>query len=171
MIITVVSGLLGRYITTNIPERASTAAVETLDIDRNLAKLRAFQPGVRVADVWYEAYQRRVGNFDRRLGKDAAPTFFTALLTLGFVIKDDVLRGHRIRQLGKQLQKTVHGKGGRKVRKEAMRLSHRLALLERRRVLLPRLEPLFNQWKAVHIPMAVVLTLIATVHIVIELRR
>ena len=36
-----------------------------------------------------------------------------------------------------------------------MKLSLRLALLERRRQLLPRLEPLFNQWKAAHIPMSV----------------
>ena len=50
-------------------------------------------------------------------------------------------------------------------------LSLRLALLERRRQLLPRLEPLFNQWKAAHIPMSVLLTIIATIHIAIELRR
>ncbi|HEX8952800.1 MAG TPA: 4Fe-4S dicluster domain-containing protein, partial [Polyangia bacterium] len=36
MIITVISGLLGRYLTTQIEERASTAAVEVLDIDRQL---------------------------------------------------------------------------------------------------------------------------------------
>jgi hypothetical protein len=36
---------------------------------------------------------------------------------------------------------------------------------------LPRLEPLFNQWKAVHIPMSVVMTVITTIHVVIELRR
>ena len=81
------------------------------------------------------------------------------------------MRGRRIRQLRSQLKKTVHGKGARKVRREAMKLSLQLALLERRRVLLPRLEPLFNQWKAAHIPMSVVLTIVATIHIVIELRR
>ncbi len=68
MIITVISGLLGRYLTTQIEERASTAAVEVLDIDRQLAKLRGTQPGVRAADVWYEAYRRRVTNFDNWLG-------------------------------------------------------------------------------------------------------
>jgi hypothetical protein len=171
MIITFLSGLLGRYLTTQLPERASTAAVETLDLDRKLAQLRGVQPGVRVADVWYEAYRRRVQNFEKRLGALESANFFGALRTLWFVFRDDVMRGHRLRQLKSQLGKTVHGKGGRKIRRQAMKLSHRLALLERRRVLLPRLEPLFNQWKAVHIPMAVVLTLIATVHIVIELRR
>ena len=172
MIITVISGLLGRYLTTQIEERASTAAVEVLDIDRHLAKLRGTQPGVRTADVWYEAYRRRVTNFDNWLGgKQQAPTFFGALWTFWWCVRDDIMRGRRIRQLSKQLKKTVHGKGARKVRKEAMKLSLRLALLERRRQLLPRLEPLFNQWKAAHIPMSVVLTIIATIHIVIELRR
>jgi len=172
MIITVISGLLGRYLTTQIEERASTAAVEVLDIDRQLAKLRGTQPGVRAADVWYEAYRRRVTNFDNWLGgKNGKPTFFGALWTFWWCVRDDIMRGRRIRQLKKQLKKTVHGRGARKVRREAMRLSLRLALLERRRQLLPRLEPLFNQWKAAHIPMSVVLTIIATIHIVIELRR
>jgi hypothetical protein len=172
MIITVISGLLGRYLTTQIEERASTAAMEVLDIDRQLAKLRGTQPGVRAADVWYEAYRRRVGNFDKRLGgKDGAPTFLGAVWTFLWCVKDDVMRGRLIRALRSQLKKTVHGRGARKVRGEAMRLSLQLALLERRRVLLPRLEPLFNQWKAAHIPMSVVLTIVATIHIVIELRR
>lgn len=172
MVITVVSGLLGRYLTTQIEERASTAAVEVLDLDRQLAKLRGVHPGVRAADVWYEAYQRRLKNFDRaRGGPDARPTFFGALLAVWWVVKDDVLRGRRIRQLMSQLKKTVHGKGARRVRKQAMEIAMRLALLERRRVLLPRLEPLFNQWKAVHIPMSIILTIIATIHISIELQR
>jgi Fe-S-cluster-containing hydrogenase component 2 len=172
MIITVISGLLGRYLTTQIEERASTAAMQVLDLDRHLAKLRGTQPGVRAADVWYEAYRRRVGNFDKRLGgKDGAPTFLGAVWTFLWCVKDDVMRGRRIRALRSQLKKTVHGRGARKVRGEAMKLSLQLALLERRRVLLPRLEPLFNQWKAAHIPMSVVLTIVATIHIVIELRR
>jgi hypothetical protein len=172
MIITVVSGLLGRYLTTQIEERASTAAVEVLDIDRQLAQLRGMYPGLRAADVWYEAYRRRVGNFEKRLGgKDREPTFFGAIRTFFWCAKDDLLRGRRIRQIRAQLNKTVHGRGARKVRRQATKLALRLALLERRRVLLPRLEPLFNQWKAAHVPMAVILTIVATIHIVIELRR
>ena len=172
MIITVVSGLLGRYLTTQLEERASTAAVEVLDLDRQLAKLRGVHPGVRSADVWYEAYQRRLKNFERaRGGVEARPTFFGAILAFFWVVKDDVLRGRRLRQLKSQLKKTVHGRGARKVRREAIVIAQRLALLERRRVLLPRLEPLFNQWKAAHIPMSIILTVIATIHISIELAR
>jgi Fe-S-cluster-containing hydrogenase component 2 len=172
MVITVISGLLGRYLTTQIEERASTAAVEVLDLDRQLATLRGTHPGVRSADVWYEAHQRRLQNFERaRGGAKARPTFGGALLALLWVVKDDVLRGRRLRQLKSQLKKTVHGRGARKVRRQAIVTAQRLALLERRRVLLPRLEPLFNQWKAAHIPMSVILTVIATIHIAIELGR
>ncbi len=172
MIITVASGLLGRYFMTQLEERASTAGVETLDIDRKLAVLRGAHPGVRAADVWYEAYQRRLANFEKRLGGTAqAPTFLGSLATLWYVIKDDAMRGRRLRQLKSQLRKTVHGRNTRSVRKQAAVLAHRLALMERRRVVLPRLEPLFNQWKAVHIPMSVVMTVITTIHVVIELRR
>ncbi len=168
MVLTVVSGLLGRYLTTELPERASTASVETLEVDRKLAELRAQFPGVRVADGWFEGYRRRVANWEkRRGGKDRKPTFFGAVLTFFWVAKDDVLRGRRLRALNKALKKAVRS---RKARKLAARYAERLALLERRRVLLPRLEPLFNQWKAVHVPMAIVLTVIAAIHITLALR-
>src|SRR5207253_2194736 len=110
---------------------ASTAGVEVLDIDRKLATLRGTHPGMRAADVWYEAYRRRIANFDKRLGGSAqTPTFIGALRTFGFVIKDDLLRGARVRDLRRQLAKTVHGRNTRGVRRQAVMLSHRLALLE-----------------------------------------
>jgi Fe-S-cluster-containing hydrogenase component 2 len=182
MVLTVVSGLLGRYLTTQLPERASTAAVATLHLGGKLAQLRERAPGVRVADVWYDAYRRRLTSFDKSMGEmqrphpgrsggDKAPTIWGALRTLVWLFKDDLLRGHRLRRLKRQLRKAVHGKGARRTRRAALKLAHQLALLERRRVLLPRLEPLFKQWYAVHVPMAVTLTVIATLHIIHELRR
>jgi Fe-S-cluster-containing hydrogenase component 2 len=167
MILTVISGLLGRYLTTELPEKASTALVETLEVDRKLAELRAQHPGVRVADGWFEGYRRRVAQWEKRLGKDKKPTFFGAVLTFLWVARDDVMRGQRLRALNKALKAAVRS---RAVRKQTMRYAQRLALLERRRVLLPRLEPLFSQWKAVHVPMAITLTIIAALHITLALR-
>jgi hypothetical protein len=83
---------------------------------------------------------------------------------------DDLVRGHRIRQLKRVLKISIRGHKAWTVRRRATRHALKLALLERRRVLLPRLEPLFRHWKAVHVPMAVVLTVIATIHIVLALR-
>jgi hypothetical protein len=42
-------------------------------------------------------------------------------------------------------------------------------MLERRRALLPRLEPLFSRWYAVHLPMAITMTVVATIHIILAL--
>ncbi|MFI5289710.1 MAG: 4Fe-4S dicluster domain-containing protein, partial [Polyangia bacterium] len=177
MVLTMLSGILGRYLTTELPERASTATVETLEVDRKLAELRQAHPGVRVADGWFEGYRRRVANWERRLNggkKDRdhkkKPSFLGAVATFFWVVKDDLTRGRRLRALNKALGAAVRGKGTRKVRREAARHAERLALLERRRVLLPRLTPLFDQWKAVHVPMAVILTIIAGIHIFLALR-
>jgi Fe-S-cluster-containing hydrogenase component 2 len=169
MILTVVSGLLGRYLTTQIEENASVAAVETLEESRALDELRRLHVGVRTADDWFEAYRTRVQKFERGF-KNGAPTFFGAVWACLWVAGDDLLRGSRIRQLKRRLRDAVRGHKAWSVRRKATRHALKLALLERRRVLLPRLEPLFRQWKAVHVPMAICLTVIATIHIVLALR-
>jgi hypothetical protein len=86
------------------------------------------------------------------------------------VARDDFARGRRLRELGKALKATLHGKDARTARRQAMRHAERLVLLERRRVLLRRLLPLFMRWKAIHVPMAIVLTVLATIHIVLALK-
>jgi hypothetical protein len=111
--------------------------------------------------------KRRSGRKDNRGKRDKRRTFPGAIATLFWVMGDDVLRGGRLRALRRALKKSVRS---RSARREAVRLAERLTLLERRRVMLPLLEPLFNQWKAVHVPMAVVLTIVATLHIVLALR-
>jgi hypothetical protein len=169
MVLTVVSGLLGRYLTTQIEENASVAAVETLEEGRALDELRRLHVGVRSADDWFEAYRTRVQKFERRF-KNGTPTFMGALWACLWVLGDDLRRGSRIRGLKRALQISVRGHRAWTVRRKATRHAVKLALLERRRVLLPRLEPLFREWKAVHVPMAVCLTVIATIHIVLALR-
>lgn len=176
MVLTVISGLLGRYLTTELPERASKAMVETLEVDRQLAALREQHPAVRGVDQWFETYRRRVAAFERRLhgnSKDKAkhgkPTLWGAILTFFFVVWDNLGYGRRLRQLKRQLRRQLAGGQARRIRKEALRLAGRLVLLERRRVLMPRLEPLFRQWKAVHIPMSIVLSIVGGIHIVLAL--
>jgi hypothetical protein len=63
----------------------------------------------------------------------------------------------------------MRGAAGRRLVGRAVRLARRIALLERRRVLLPRLVPLLDQWKAVHVPMSVVLAVVASVHVALAL--
>jgi|GEM_PF-1176878 len=162
MILTVASGLVGRYLSTEIPERASTAAVEILEEDRRLARLRA-EHAVPSVDLYIEAAQRRMETFARRmrrLGRLAA-----SLQTLWWVLRDDLAGFARRRAVWRSLR-------GLKVpqRREALGCARRVVTLGRRQALLPFLLPLFSHWKAVHIPMAVLLTLIGGLHIVLALR-
>jgi Fe-S-cluster-containing hydrogenase component 2 len=157
MVATVVSGLVGRYLSTQIPERASSAALDTLEVDRKLAALRARHATVRAADDWYHGYQRRVAEVGRR----------SIAYILGWLVADDVRRATRQRKLHAQLG----GVPDPRARREAARYAARLALFERRRVLLPRLEPLFKRWKLVHVPAAIALTVIGGIHIAISLFR
>ncbi len=157
MVGTVLSGLVGRYLTTQLPERASSAALDALEVDRKLAALRARHATVRAADDWFAAYQRRVGEVAKR----------PLVAILGWLVADDFARATRHRALGEALG----GVPDPRARREAARCASRLALYERRRVLLPRLEPLFRRWKLVHVPMAIALTVIGGVHIAISLLR
>jgi ferredoxin len=177
---TFLSGILGRYLSTVLPERASTAAVELLEVERELAELRSRTPGVHAVSGWVEYYRRHVASWDRHLGgtgqgpaKDARkgkrPGFFTGFRTFLWVVRDDLAALGRRRALGRLLSSALPGSQNAALRKRARRIGERLALLERRRVLLPHLEPFFAHWKAVHIPMAVLLTVLSTVHIWIAL--
>ena len=176
MIATVFSGLLGRYFTTQLPQAASVATVETLEVDRQLGKLRIEHPGVRVADGWFEDYRRKLAAFELRMdgpkvrGREPRqPTAGGGVLAFFWMVKDDFGRGGRSRRLSRSLSASVRGPGARRIRKRAKKLALRLERLERRRVLLPRMEPLFLRWKAIHVPMAVALTIVATFHIYLAL--
>ncbi len=184
MMATVCSGLLGRYLTTQLPQAANVATVETLEVDRQLGKLRIEHPGVRVADGWFEDYRRRLAAFElrldgpqrktaspRRTGSVAKPpSIGGGVLAVFWMVRDDLARGARARRLWRSLKASVRGPNARRIRKRAHKLALRLERLERRRVLLPRLEPLFLQWKAIHVPMAISLTIIATIHIFLSLK-
>ena len=178
MVVTVLSGLLGRYLTTQLPQAASVATVETLEVDRQLGKIRIEHQGARVADGWFEDYRRRLTAFETRVdgpratkkGEPVPHSVGGGVYALFWMWKDNWARGTRGRRLKRSLAAAITGPGARKIRKRAWKLAMRLEQLERRRVLLPRLEPLFLRWKAIHVPMAVALTIIATIHIYLSLR-
>jgi len=170
MILTVASGLVGRYLSTEIPERASTAAMEILEEDRQLLVLRAQHDGVRVVDGWLEAYRRRLTGWERLARRRGEVSPWGSMRTLWWVLRDDLGGWSRRAGLARSLRRAVAGQGAPAIRDAALRAARRLAVLERRRTLLPLLSPLFSHWKAVHIPMAVALTLIGGLHILMALR-
>jgi hypothetical protein len=126
-------------------------------VDRKLSALRARHATVRAADDWYARYQRQVELASKR----------TIFGVLGFLISDDIARIGRM----SALQRELGGVPDSYARKDAARCAAQLALFERRRVLLPRLEPLFKRWKMVHVPMAIALTILGGIHITISIFR
>jgi hypothetical protein len=169
LVITVLSGLLGRYLTTELPERASRAAIDTLDVDRVLGNLRTLHQGVAAADAWFDVYRREVKAFNESLGGEN--DFRAAFSSFVWVLRDDILRRRDAGRLYRMLRSSIAGGDARQLRRKAARAALELALFERRRVLLPRIEPLYSRWKMIHVPFAVAMSLIGGLHIFIELRR
>ena len=163
MIITVVSGLVGRYLSTELPDLASQAALHVLELDRQLGELRNKHSGVAAADRYYEAARRRFARVSAPELSGAAGS----LLAVTTLLRDELSRPLRRFKLRGMLK----GVKDPRARREVARLTSHLVLLERRRLLLPRIGPLFKEWKAVHIPFAIILTILSGIHIIIELRR
>src|SRR5262249_29120170 len=156
----------GRYLTTELPQRASRAEVERAEVERKLSELRRGHPGIRVVDEWFDSYRRHVTHFARRVGRrrdkegnERQPTFFGALRTFFWVLWDDLSSGTRQGRLSRALRKAVRGHGAGRARKVATKLGMKMALYKRRQELLPHLVPLFRHWKAVHVPMAICLSI------------
>jgi Fe-S-cluster-containing hydrogenase component 2 len=158
----VASGLIGRYLATRLP--ASREAMELLELDRQLATLRARDPGVRAAAQWVERSRQRLARRLRRAG------VFGSLVALFWLVVDDLGRGHRERVLRRALRQALPGRARRRLRREAARIACALALGERRRALVDPLVPLFRSWKAVHVPLATALAILGTLHVVLALR-
>ena len=132
MVVTVLSGLLGRYLTTQLPQIASVAAVETLEVDRQLGKLRIEHPGVRVADNWFEGARRRLATFEQRFlvpsvrnqpRQPREATVGDGVYAIGWLIRDDLTRFIRHGKLARLLRSSVRGKGSRKIRSRTYKLA------------------------------------------------
>jgi len=163
MVATVISGLVGRYISTELPDLASQASLQAVDLERKLAEMRNRHAGVNVADRFYDQLRRRYATVaEPNLSGVRAGLRAMILLT-----RDRLARPFRASVLRFKLR----GIKDTKARTKVARLATELALLESHRVLLPRIEPMFREWKIIHIPFAILLTIVAGIHIYIELVR
>src|SRR5262249_12345756 len=106
-------------------------------------------------DNWFEAYRQRVAAVEKS-------SAFTVLFWL---------IGDRFRRIGLagDLASRAAGVVDGKARREAIAATAKLAHYERRRALLPRVEPLVHRWKWVHVPAAILLTVLGGLHIALAL--
>ena len=154
MVIVVVSGVVGRYLYTQVPDLLNGRELEDLDHQRAFGRFRAHYPAATAEADRMVAMQRDramvVGQRARLLGAFA------------WILMQDLRRPAR------WLARRAHfGRANlpRKVAREIAQRTGRLLLFERRRVLVPRAQLLLHTWKKVHVPFSLVMAAISLAHI------
>ncbi len=158
MMLVVLSGIIGRYLYTQVPALLHGGELEEVDLGRALLAWRGQYPdavGWLEQEAWH--YRARLRAAAARGG---------VVYALGWMIADDFARPARWLRRRALL---VHAGAPPPVRRELRRLVGRVLLLERRRALVPRVHGMLLQWKKVHVPFTFAMMAVTVVHIVVAL--
>lgn len=160
MVIVVVSGLLGRYLYTQVPALSSGVELEELDHERAFQRARP-RLTVPMAEIDRELAIQRA----RAQAVAMSPSVLRALWWLIFQdlgrIPSTIARRGRLAQLGVD----------RRARKDLARRAARMIAIARRQVVAPKAQLLLHSWKKVHVPFTLILTGFAAVHIWVSWSR
>ena len=154
MIVVVVSGVIGRYLYTQVPDLLNGRELEEIDHQRTFAQMRMHYPAAMAeADRIVAMHRDRamyIGQRARLVG------------AFWWILMQDLRRPgrwmHR-RSLFKRANLP------RKVARDIAQRTGRLMLFERRRVLVPRAQLLLHTWKKVHVPFSLGMAAISLIHI------
>jgi Fe-S-cluster-containing hydrogenase component 2 len=154
MSIVVVSGFLGRYLYTQVPELASGVELEELDHERAFQAARPYL-AVPMAEIDRElAVQRAKAQRVAMSSSLIRALWWLIFQDIGRIPRTIARRG-RLAQLGVD----------RARRKDLARRAARMIVIARRQVVAPKAQLLLHSWKKVHVPFTVFLTAFAVVHI------
>ncbi|MBA3394096.1 MAG: 4Fe-4S binding protein [Deltaproteobacteria bacterium] len=160
MVIVVISGFLGRYLYTQVPELSSGVELEELDHERAFQKARPVLP-VPMAEIDRELAEQRAWAQQVAM----SPSVLRALWWLIFQdvgrIPRTMARKSRLAQL--QVDKAT--------RNDLARRAGRMIVIGRRQVVAPKAQLLLHSWKKVHVPFTIMLTGFAVAHIWISWSR
>lgn len=160
MVIVVLSGFLGRYLYTQVPEISSGVELEELDHERFFQQHRP-RLTVPMAEIDRELAVQRAKA--QQVGQ--SPSMLKALWWLIF---QDIGRWPRtMARRGRLSQLGVD----RKTRKELAKRAARMIVIARRQVVAPKAQLLLHSWKKVHVPFTIMLAALATAHIYISWSR
>lgn len=153
MIIVAISGAVGRYLYTQMPELLNGRALEEVDHRKAFSNFRLKYPqAVKTAEDEIARHRRRAHDVSQNAG------LWRSLL---WIMGEDLKRPSR-----KFFRKiALREQAPRRVAKELGARTARLILIERRQVLLPRAQLVLHSWKKVHVPFTVILTVLSAVHI------
>ena len=158
--IVVLSGVIGRYLYTQVPDLLNGRELEELDHQRAFSRIKTeFPQAAWAAEQLLEAHRARAGHVAEHSRMVGA---------FWWILMEDLRRpGRWMRRRGVFRGANVP----RRVARELSQRTGRLMLIERRRVLVPRAQMLLHSWKKVHVPFSLIMAGIAVVHIWRELPR
>jgi len=160
MVIVALSGFIGRYLYTQVPELSSGRELEQLDHERAFAHHRSRHP-VAMSEI-----DRELWEHGQRAGRVAAHYGLVASLT--WLLIEDLRRPGRALARRRRLGRV--GVSG-KARRDLVRRTGRMLLIQRGAVIAPKANLLLNSWKKVHVPFTVLLAVFSAAHIYISWDR
>ena len=153
MIIVAISGVVGRYLYTQMPDLLNGRALEEVDHRKAFGNWRLQYPqAVKVAESELSAHRSRANHVSQHAG---------LWRSLFWIIAEDLKRPSRWFRRKVALREQAP----RSVAKEIAARTGRLVLIERRQVLLPRAQLVLHSWKKVHVPFSVILVVLSAIHI------
>lgn len=160
MVITVISGFLGRYLYTQVPELSSGVELEELDHERAFQKARPILT-VPMAEIDRELAEQRAKAHRVAMSPSVTRALWWLLFQDIGRIPRTWARRSRLAQLGVD----------RPTRKDLARRAARMIVIARRQVVAPKAQLLLHSWKKVHVPFTIILTGFSTAHIFLSWSR
>jgi hypothetical protein len=154
MVIVVVSGVLGRYLYTQVPEMSSGVELEELDHERAFQAARPRLP-VAMAEIDRELAEQRAHAHKVALSRSVMRALWWLIFQDAFRIPRAIARRARLKHLGVD----------KRTRKDISRRTARMIVITRRQVVAPKAQLLLHSWKKVHVPFTIFLTAFAAFHI------
>jgi Fe-S-cluster-containing hydrogenase component 2 len=154
MVIVVVSGVLGRYLYTQVPEMSSGVELEELDHERAFQALRPRIP-VAMAEIDRELAELRAHAQKVAMSRSVLRSLWWLLFQDAFRTLRTMARRGRLKRLGVD----------RPTRKALARRTARMIVIGRRQVVAPKAQLLLHSWKKVHVPFTIALTAFTAFHI------
>lgn len=154
MVIVVISGVVGRYLYTQVPDLAHGRELEELDHQRAFARLKQSHPqAVAEAEAILQHHRAQTERIANNAGLIGA---------LWWIMMEDLRRPVRWFSRRHRLRRTSAPKP---VVRELIRRTGRMILIDRRGVLVSRAQLLLHSWKKVHVPFTIIMVVISAVHI------
>jgi Fe-S-cluster-containing hydrogenase component 2 len=160
MIIVFVSGVIGRYLYTQVPDLLNGRELEELDHNRAFQALRKkYGHAVDVAGTILGPHKASADHIADHAGM---------IRSFLWLIMEDLKRPSRW-----MYRKRAFGSTGipREGVAELSRRTGRMMLINRRRVLASRTQLLLHSWKKVHVPFSIIMAAISVVHIYLAFGR